>query len=589
MKSILRILPVLVILVFSCKGSREVSVNELQDHIKYLSSDTLRGRLTGSTGDSLAAVYIRSKLLSYGLVPLSGDGFQRFKVGKRVIEGKLNSLSINEVSYNPDKDFMPVSFSSNGSTESEAAFAGYGFNINNDSLKWNDYNGTDVKGKWVIILRGDPEIDNSKSQFIPFSSDRDKALVAKDMGAAGVLLVSGPLYDPQDVLEPLATEGYSVDIPVLRIKRDVADVILAKSKKTTALLEKKLNETRRPLSFSTKVSVKGTSEVVREMAATRNVIMVLPGEDPKLKDEYLIMGAHFDHLGMGGPGSGSRAVDTIGIHHGADDNASGVAMMLELAEKFAGTKGSHKRSIICLAFSGEEEGLLGSKHFVDDPGINLTKVDAMINLDMVGRLNETNNLQISGLGTAAGLKDIVKAKTDTSVIKLTLSDEGYGPSDHSSFYGKNIPVLFYFTGAHPDYHTPKDTWDKINYKGMVMISALIFNMAEELSNNDTRLQFREAGPKIEAGRSPRKKGVTLGIMPDFAGVIKNGLRADFVTPGKPAAIGGMQKGDIITGINGKTINNIQDYMFRMGQLKHGQTISVEILRGDKKVVLLIQL
>lgn len=589
MKSILRILPVLVILVFSCKGSREVSVNELQDHIKYLSSDTLRGRLTGSTGDSLAAVYIRSKLLSYGLVPLSGDGFQRFKVGKRVIEGKLNSLSIDEVSYNPDKDFMPVSFSSNGSTESEAAFAGYGFNINNDSLKWNDYNGTDVKGKWVIILRGDPEIDNSKSQFIPFSSDRDKALVAKDMGAAGVLLVSGPLYDPQDVLEPLATEGYSVDIPVLRIKRDVADVILAKSKKTTALLEKKLNETRRPLSFSTKVSVKGTSEVVREMAATRNVIMVLPGEDPKLKDEYLIMGAHFDHLGMGGPGSGSRAVDTIGIHHGADDNASGVAMMLELAEKFAGTKGSHKRSIICLAFSGEEEGLLGSKHFVDDPGINLTKVDAMINLDMVGRLNETNNLQISGLGTAAGLKDIVKAKTDTSVIKLTLSDEGYGPSDHSSFYGKNIPVLFYFTGAHPDYHTPKDTWDKINYKGMVMISALIFNMAEELSNNDTRLQFREAGPKIEAGRSPRKKGVTLGIMPDFAGVIKNGLRADFVTPGKPAAIGGMQKGDIITGINGKTINNIQDYMFRMGQLKHGQTISVEILRGDKKVVLLIQL
>jgi acetylornithine deacetylase/succinyl-diaminopimelate desuccinylase-like protein len=292
---------------------------------------------------------------------------------------------------------------------------------------------------------------------------------------------------------------------------------------------------------------------------------------------------------MGGPGSGSRALDTIGIHHGADDNASGVAMMLELAEKFAKTKGSHKRSIICLSFSGEEEGLLGSKHFVDDPGINLSKVDAMINMDMVGRLNKTNNLQIGGVGTAIGLKDLVYAKSDTSIIKLTLSEEGYGPSDHSSFYGKNIPVLFYFTGAHMDYHTPTDTWEKINFKGMIEISDLIFNVTKELASENSRLHFKEAGPKAETNRYPRRKGATLGIMPDFAGVIKNGLRADFVTPGKPAALGGMQKGDIITFINGKQVNNIQDYMFRMGQLKHGQTISVEVLRNDKKVVLVIQL
>ena len=228
---------------------------------------------------------------------------------------------------------------------------------------------------------------------------------------------------------------------------------------------------KKPFSFASKVTVNGKAEIVRELANTRNVVMLLPGEDENLKGEYLILGAHFDHLGMGGPGSGSRALDTIGIHHGADDNASGVAMMLELAEKFARTKGSHKRSIICLSFSGEEEGLLGSKHFVDDPGIDLSKVNAMINLDMVGRLNETNNLQIFGVGTATGLKDLVYSKSDTSVIKLTLSEEGYGPSDHSSFYGKNIPVLFYFTGAHLDYHTPTDTYDKINYEGMVKISS----------------------------------------------------------------------------------------------------------------------
>ncbi len=590
MKYLRRCLPFLIALfLFSCTGNREVTIKELQGHIKYLSSDSLKGRLTGTIGDSLAAEYIKAKLLSYGLVPLFGDGFQRFTVTKRVVPGNSNSLYINGISYTSEKDFMPFSFSSNDGLESEVVFAGYGFKLNSDSLKWDDYKGIDIKGKWAMILRGDPENENTNSPYVSFSADRDKALLAKDMGAAGILMVSGPGFDAQDAFEPMNMEGYSVDIPVLRIKRDVADVILSNTKNNIAALEKKLNETRKPFSFSSKTIVKGNAEIVREMAETRNVVMLLPSEDEKLKDEYIILGAHFDHLGMGGPGSGSRALDTVGIHHGADDNASGVAMMLELAEKFSKTKGSHKRSIICLSFSGEEEGLLGSKYFVDNPGIDLSKVNAMLNLDMVGRLNETNNLQISGVGTATGLKNLVYTDTDTSAVKLTLSPEGYGPSDHSSFYGKNIPVLFYFTGAHMDYHTPTDTWEKINYEGMVKISNYMFNAAKDLASAEPKLEFKEAGPKGESTRYPRRKGVTLGIMPDFAGVVKNGLRADFITPGKPAALGGMQKGDIITDINGRPVNNIQDYMFRMGQLKHGQTTSVEVLRNDKKVVLVIQL
>ncbi|HUX56100.1 MAG TPA: M20/M25/M40 family metallo-hydrolase [Bacteroidales bacterium] len=582
---------VLSLLAYSCgrTNNPEVTTDELLSHIKYLSSDSLRGRMTGSAGDSLAAVYIRDELVSYSLSPLTGDGFQRFEVARRVVAGKDNTLSINENDYAPDKDFVPFAFSSNTGLESEVIFAGYGFNINNDSLKWNDYKGLDIKGKWVMILRADPETDNNRSPFIPFSGDRDKALLAKDMGAAGVLMVSGPAFDPLDTFESLNAGDFSVDIPVFRIKNEVADIILSKSKITIATLEKNLNETRRPNSFSTSVTLNGKAEIVRENANTRNVVMILPGEDELLKDEYIIIGAHFDHLGMGGPGSSSRAVDTIGVHHGADDNASGVAMMLELAEKFARTKGSHKRSIICIAFSGEELGLLGSKYFAENPGIDLTKVNAMINLDMVGRLQETNILQISGVGTAEGFKDIVYSTSDTTLIKLTLSDEGYGPSDHSSFYGKNIPVLFYTTGAHLDYHTPFDTYDKINYEGMVNISLPIYSIISILASATDKLQFRESGPKAETGRYMRRKGVTLGIMPDFAGNIKNGLRADFVTPGKPAALGGMKKGDIITSINGKTVNNIQDYMFRMGQLKHGETISVEVKRNDKNEVLLIQL
>lgn len=581
----------LFLILGACNSAKspEITGDELQNHIKFLSSDRLQGRMTGSEGDSLAAEYIRDNLSANGLVPLSGDGFQRFKITSRIVRGKENSFAVNGFEYSPENDFMPLAFSSNSGLESEVVFAGYGFNINDDSIKWNDYSGLDIKGKWVMILRADPETDNTLSLFIPYSNDRDKALIAKDMGASGVIMVSGSAFDPQDTFESLSSDGFSVDLPVFRIKRELADIILAESGTTINELEKKLNDIRKPFSFKTGVIVNGNAEIEREMANTRNVVMVLPGEDDQLKNEYVIIGAHFDHLGMGGPGSSSRAVDTIGVHHGADDNASGVALMLEVAEKFAGTEGSHKRSIICIAFSGEELGLLGSKHFAENPGIDLSKVNAMINLDMVGRLKETNILQISGVGTAQGFKDIVYSVSDTTLIKLTLSEEGYGPSDHSSFYGKDIPVLFYSTGAHLDYHTPYDTYDLINYDGMVKISSLVYNISSKLTTSPERLQFRESGPKVETGRPMRMRGVTLGIMPDFAGNIKNGLRADFITPGKPADLGGMKKGDIITAINGKTINNIQDYMFRMGQHNHGETISVEVLRNDEKEVLLIQL
>jgi len=578
-------------IITSCSGSgrKTVTAGELIDHVRYLSSDSLRGRLTGSAGDSLAAEYIRMKLASYGLKPLTGDGFQRFKITSRILAGPDNMLKINNTDCKADEDFLPFSFSGNGVAEAPVVFAGYGFNINNDTLKWNDYEKTSVKGKWVMVLRGDPDNDNPVSRFTSFNGDRNKALTAKDQGAAGILFVSGEAYDKDDKFEALVKGEFSVGIPAFRIKRSVADKILAGKKTRIADLEKKLDKTHKPSSFETGSKVTGKADVVQELANTRNVEMILPGEDEKLKDQYIVMGAHFDHLGMGGPGSSSRAVDTIGIHHGADDNASGVAMMLELAQKFAGTKGSHKRSIICLSFSGEEEGILGSKYFTDNPPIDLSKIDAMLNFDMVGRLRETKDIQIGGVGTAAGLKEFVKAQCDTNILKPSFSEEGYGPSDHASFYMKDIPVLYFTTGAHPDYHTPRDTYDKINYKGMVTFSDLIYKVEEKLANDTAKLKFSEAGPKAETSRTMRRRGITLGIMPDVTGSIKNGLRADFVTPGRPAALGGMKKGDIITSINNKPVNNIEDYMFRLNQLKKGQTISVEVLRNSQKEVLIIQL
>jgi hypothetical protein len=586
-KKLLYFSVILILSLSSCNRFQRVTQYELRNHIRYLASDSLKGRMTGSTGDSLAAEYILRDLKKNGLVPIEGDGFQRFAVTKKVTPGKDNYLQIEKYSYIAGRDFNPMPFSSDDSLTSEVVFAGYGISIDTDTLKWDDYAKTDVKGKWVLLLRSDPDYATGGGVFNGFSADRAKSMVAKDHGASGILLVSGSVYDPEDKLEPSEAEGFSLGIPVFRIRRDLANIILSETGRNIDSLEKQIIRNRRTQSFSTGVNVSGKSQLIRETDDTRNVVMILPGEDPELKDEYLIFGAHFDHLGMGGKGSSSRNRDTAAVHPGADDNASGVAMMLELVEKFALNEGSHKRSIICIGFSGEEQGLLGSKQFVNDPPIDLSKVNAMINLDMVGRLNEDNTLQISGVGTAAGLKDLVVENSDTSIIKLALSEEGYGPSDHSSFYGKDIPVLFYFTGAHEDYHTSEDTYDMINYDGMVKISEIIYNVAYHLANADSTLEFREAGPKEPT--ITRMKGVTLGIMPDFAGVVRNGLRADFVTPGRPAALGGMKKGDIIVSIEGKPVNNIEDYMFRMQQVKKGQTITIEVLRNEKKIGLLIQL
>jgi aminopeptidase YwaD len=593
MKFIFRLFFGIVLLTaISCSNAgrkTDVTTSELSNHIKYLSSDSLKGRLTGSVGDSLAAEYIKGQLKAYGLIPLTGDGFERFRVNDKVTFGKENSFSVNGRSYNIEKDFAPAAFSENNSVKSDVVFAGYGFIIKNDSLKWDDYKGINVKNKWVMILRSSPELDNPASKFFSFSGDRNKAMVAKDMGASGVLLVNGPAFDNSDSFDPLAKGAFSVGIPVFNIKRAVADEILSKSNHNVAELEKRLNSNSGHASFVTGATVDAKSDIVQNMVGTRNVIMVLPGEDPGLKNEYIIFGAHFDHLGLGGPGSGSRAVDTVGVHHGADDNASGVAMVIELAGKFAGTKNSHKRSLVFMTFSGEEEGLLGSKHFIDNPEIDLSKVDAMVNMDMVGRLKDTRDLTVGGVGTADGLQEDALAVDDTNKLRLTFAAEGSGASDHSSFYSKNIPVIYFTTGTHSDYHTPSDTWDKINYPGMVSVSDLIFKMTSRLANDSTKLKFKESGPQLSANAPPRRRGLTLGIMPDVTGSIKNGLKVEAVTPGKPGANGGMKKGDIIVSVDGKPVNNIGDYMFRMSQLKAGQKIDVEVMRDGKKEVMKIQL
>lgn len=590
MRYILIISAAAALLLSSCAGTRnssKITSDELVDITSRLTDDDFAGRGTGTGNDTLAAAYIKREFRKANLEPFTGDGLQRFSVNVSAEAGKANRLVINGNELVPGTDFIPLALTANSALNAEVAFCGYGFMPANDSMQWNDYQGIDLKGKWVLMLRGYPESNASASAYSTLSSDRMKVMSARENGAAGVLLVSGEEWDSADNLDKPARSESSAGIPVMHIKRDVADLILKASGKSLQELEKKANTSLRPDSFMTASTADGEAEVVARDAGTANVVMVIEGA--KLKDEYVIVGAHFDHLGMGGPGSSSRIQDTVAIHSGADDNASGVALMIELAEKLASDKGKHARSILFVAFTGEEMGLLGSKYFVENMGINPSAVNLMVNLDMVGRMKEGNGVQVGGVGTAAGLRDTVISFNDTTLLSLSFTDEGYGPSDHSSFYGKNIPVLFITTGAHLDYHTPFDTFDKLNYAGMVRIGNLIYEIVTAAANDTARLAFREAGPMAPAQGMGRRRGVTLGIMPDFAGNVKNGLRADFVTPGKPAAIGGMVKGDVIVAIDNKPVNNIEDYMFRLRQLKPGRMVTVEVMRDGKRELLLIQL
>jgi aminopeptidase YwaD len=584
---------VAILLMHSCIISsfvqaQEITQKNLKEDIKFLASEELAGRYPGTDGDKKAAEYIRSKFRSFGLKLQGIDGYQPFEVTVKIKAGKNNSFQTEDVKGTAMTDFTPAGFSARATLNASVIFAGYGLQAKNDTFNWDDFKEVDLKGKWCLMLRGTPEIPKASDLFKSGTQDRDKAMLAKDLGAAGVILVSGVEYDKYDELLSLSFKEGPIDIPVLHIKRFLADVILKGTHATITTLEQEYKKGSSHSSILLKQRVDGSADIEPLVAKTENVIGIIESKDPVLKNEFVVIGAHFDHLGMGGFGSGSRVPDTIAVHHGADDNASGVASVIELAHRFSFYKDSLKRSILFICFSAEEEGILGSKYFSEHPLIDLRQVEAMVNLDMVGRLREDRSLQIHGTGTSLEANRILNSLNRDSAFAFTFSPEGFGPSDHSSFYAKNIPVFFLTTGAHMDYHTPRDSYEGINFAGLKKVSEFAYNLVLDLDREPARLSFRESGPKTqETGRARLK--VTLGIMPDFTSTENNGLRADFVTPGKPAFKAGMMKGDVIVSINDKTINNIQDYMYRMSKISQGETINVEVIRNGKKEVLIVQL
>ncbi|MFH1853285.1 MAG: M20/M25/M40 family metallo-hydrolase [Candidatus Neomarinimicrobiota bacterium] len=568
-----------------------ISGKRLQEHVTYLASDALQGRKPGSAGDKLAAEYIRRQFDAAGLEPLAQAGFQPFQVVTALTPGANNYLTFGNIVGRAGENFTSLAFSENAELVADVTFAGYGFDFSTDSLTRRDYEAVDVSGRWVLLLRGDPEPDNSDSPYLPFSSLRDKALSARDRGAAGVIFVSGPVFDENDELIDLYYEGQqrSLGLPVLQITRSLADSLLALRGVTVAELEQKLNDGQSLAAFDLGTDLTAWAEIVKTEARTQNVLAILPGSDPVLKDEFIVLGAHYDHLGMGGPGSGSRRPDTSAIHNGADDNASGVAALLEIASVLAKRRPPLKRSIVFAAFAAEEMGLLGSKQFTNEPPVPLDRITAMFNLDMLGNASlDTVVISVGGTGTAAGLQDILVAQAECHGLRTSLSPEGYGPSDHAAFYSKDIPVLFFFTGAHDRYHTPADDAEFLNYAGEKQIADFIADLAGEIADRPTTLVFQEAGPKTRDSYRRRFK-VSLGVMPDHAAVGITGMRVDLVMPNRPAALAGIRKGDIIVAMEGRPVGDIYEYMHRLAEFKVGQRISVEVLRDGRKQILIIDL
>jgi len=587
-----RLLVLLLIstLIFSCQPpvEQEITVGEIEEHIAYMASDSLKGRYPGIPEDELLTSYIALQLKRAGLVLHEKKGLQSFEIVTDIEAGPGNHALFGDVELLLNEDYRPFSFSASGAFEAEVVFAGYGFQIETPELQWDDFAGIHVEDKWVMIMRGVPGKQEASSPYMNYSEDRGKALLAADQGAAGVILVSGASFDASDKLAELKGKQHPLPIPVVHMTRDAAERFVgAAGNDSLSILDARLSTQLEPTSFSTGLEIDISVDLQPKKVKTANVIGILDGADETLSSQYVVIGAHHDHLGMGGPGSSSRQPDTTAVHYGADDNASGVAGVMEIAEKMVSL--SPGRSMVFTTFGAEEMGLVGSKFFTENSPIDLSQVQTMINLDMVGRLTEERQLQIGGIGTSPGFRDLLDSLNNSYGFNLKFSNEGFGPSDHAAFYAKDVPVLFISTGAHPDYHTPGDHISRINLEGAREVLSYVAEVAEALANESEKIAFAEAGPKVRGSSRGRRGGVTLGLMPDVTYDGSDGMPVMFVTDGKPAAVGGIQKGDTIIAIEGESVGNVYDYMSRMGQLKEGMAIVVTVVRGDDQLNLVMNL
>ncbi len=576
------------LLTAQVKRTPAITAAELQAHVKFLASDDLEGRLAGSTGAEKAAAYIAAEFKDYGLVPMGDNGtyFQRFEFVAGVRLGTGNAFVFNtgaqEHTLTVNQGFRPLGFSSNNTFSGAVVFAGYG--ISAPDKKYDDYEGIDVKGKAVILLRYSPASDSVRGEFEQYTSLRYKASKAKELGAKAILVVTGPLDSDQDNLIKLSYDQSvgNAGIVSVNLTRNAANELLKSQGITIEDLQNKIIKSKKPSSMAIQgVTVQTKTDIEEIKKYSANVIGFLEGNDPTLKNDVIALGAHYDHLGFGGDGSGSLSPDTVAIHHGADDNASGTSALLELAQAFAAQRMELKRSLLFISFTGEEEGLLGSGYYVKNPTIPLDRTVAMVNMDMIGRLNN-RKLIVYGTGTSQGFDSLILRHNVDSTFALSLVKDGFGPSDQSSFYGKQIPVFFFFTDIHSDYHRPADTWDRINYPGEEKVVRFIKDVALDLDQESTRPKYIAVEMPKTSGNASRGYRVYMGTVPDFGEQVE-GMKLSGVREGSPAAKAGLLAGDIIVKFGKVDVKNLYDFTYALGEYKPGDEVDVVVKRGKETV------
>lgn len=570
------------------------SIDRMKKDLYFLASEECEGRGLKTEGIQKAAAYIAAEFKAAGLKPAMKDGsyFQPFGVKESYLENGPNKLLMT----GPDgkqiepaflKAFTVSGLSGRGGIGGGVVFAGYGIT----SAKYDDYKDLNVKNQVVIVFRQFPRGKAKKDGLFTEEESRkhspliEKINLAAKNGAAAVVFVNDKEMAGKD--DPLMGFSYASEdgkigsIPVVHVKRAVIDQILAANGQSVEKLEAAIDGDLKPRStvlagWSANVQ---TAVGIREII-TKNVVGVLEGTG-LLGEETVVIGAHYDHLGRGE--RGTRELGSTAIHYGADDNGSGTTALLELARRYGARKDRTGRRIVFVAFSGEEKGLLGSLHYCDKPPFAMKDTVAMLNMDMLGRLRpdgktKKDRITIGGIGSAKNfekLLDDANAKPDFHIDKVK---SGTGPSDHTSFYLAKVPVYFFYTGDHPEYHTPKDKPETINFDGILKVANIVDDLTTTISVAKDRPEY-VAG--VGGSMSGGPTGPKLGLMPRYDDAETKGMEVSGVVPGGAAEAAGIKKGDRIMAIAGKPVKNVQDYMKAMSGLKRGEEVELTIERDDK--------
>lgn len=574
-------------------------------HVKFLASDALEGRATGTPGNDQAATYVVDRFKACGLKPGGVDGgwYQPFEVtARKVLDDTKAKLEVDGApAATIHRDWSPFPFSGMERVEGPLAFVGYG--IKAEPYEYNDYRDFSVEGKILLIFRYEPGADDPDAAFggtveSRYALFRRKAETAVKEGAKALIIVDPPNHrdvdSANDELYPFRpwNTRATYDLPVIHVTRHFADRLL-KAAKMPSLekLQRRLESERQPLSQD--MELNATIDPGLAYVTGRNVIGLLPGASRP--DEYVVVGAHYDHLGNE-PTFRDRS-GPAQIHNGADDNASGTAGLIELARALAGGP-RPARSILFIAFSGEELGLFGSRHYVREPTVPLEAVKAMVNFDMIGRLRP-DLLEVTGVPTAEEFETLVETAAASAELAYSAPTRIRADSDHAPFHRKNIPVIFVFTGMHKDYHRPTDDWEEINPAGAIKIlkfgRKLVTLIADSTDGPTPVVQEREESSSSslasDSDRRPpprRRSRIRLDIMPQYNDD-QAGLLIERVVRGGAAAKGGMKNGDRIVKIEEHTIDGIRDYMKCMSALEADRTVDVLVRRGDEELTLKIRL